>query len=157
MPEFYPAPDGARLVLDSAETSMLRQLTAELRALLAGTRTDDDPVMERLFPRTYDSVDDQAAYEDIVGETLTREKLEALDAISTTLGDGPTDVTLDGDTFGQWLACLTDLRLAIGTRIGVDEERMAQDVSPRDPDAQALTILHWLGWIQDGLLRAAAA
>jgi hypothetical protein len=155
MPEFHPSAGGARLVLDEMESAILRQLVGEMRALLAGQKRADDPVVDRLFPAAYETADDEAAYREIVGDDLAKEKLKALDLVSTSLSDGPSDVVLTGDDFGTWLACLTDLRLAIGTRLDVDEERMGTEIDPNDPDAQALSVLHWLGWLQEGLLRAA--
>jgi hypothetical protein len=156
MPEFEPAADGVRLVLDETETYVLRQLAAELRAVLADGRADrGDAVYDRLFPAAYEDGEDEAAYRDLIGDSLHREKLEGLDAISTSLGKQMTDVTLDDDNVQRWLGSLTDLRLAIGMRLDVDEERMAQEVGPDDPDAQALSVLHWLGWLQEGLIRTA--
>ena len=156
MPEFRPAPDGATLVLDEVETQLLRQLTAELRALFTGSSVGNGPVLDRLFPDTYYEPDDEAAYREIVGDSLVNEKLQALDTVSTSLGEGTTELTISGEDFHTWLACLTDLRLAIGTRLDIDEERMAAEVDPKDRDAQALTVLHWLGWLQEGLLRSVA-
>ncbi|MGH2760834.1 MAG: DUF2017 family protein [Actinomycetota bacterium] len=154
MADFRPAPGGATLALDEIEAGVLRQLAAEMRALLAGNKHHDDAVWKRLFPAAYEQADDQTAYEDLVGDDLTKHKLDALDMVSTALGDGAAEVTITGDDLGTWLACLTDLRLAMGVRLDVDEERMSREVDPRDPDAQALTVLHWLGWLQEGLLRS---
>ena len=50
---------------------------------------------------------------------------------------------------------LTDLRLAIGARLEVTEELMSADVGPEDERAPALVTLHWLGWLQEMLLKAA--
>lgn len=156
MPDFRTSPGGATVVLDEIESALLRQLTAELRALISGRRRRKDPVRDRLFPAAYERPEDESAYQEMTAGDLESEKLRALDAVSTALGDGPNEVELAGDDFSTWLACLTDLRLAIGTRLNVDEERMAAEVDPRDADAQAISVLHWLGWLQEGLLRAAA-
>ena len=136
---------------------MIRQLTGELRSLLDGGRIDrGDPVYERLFPSAYEEAKDEAAYRDLIGDDLVTFKLEALDIVSSALGTRSSDVTLEGETLDIWLACLTDLRLAIGTRLDVDEERMGAEVDPRDPDAQSLAVLHWLGCIQEGVVRASS-
>ncbi len=147
---------GARLLLDATETELLRRLTGELRALLARGRPDRDPVLDRLFPDAYEDAANEAAYQELVGDDLTKHKLAALDTVSTSLGRKKSDVAIEGDDIHAWLACLTDLRLAIGTRLDVDEDRMAADIDPRDPDAQSLAILHWLGWVQESLLRTIA-
>jgi hypothetical protein len=158
MPDFVPTPNnGVRLLLDDTETHVIRQLTGELRALLDGGRIDrGDPVYERLFPSAYTDAQDETAYRDLIGDDLVTFKLEALDMVSDALGKRTSDVTLEGETLDIWLACLTDLRLAIGTRLDVDEERMGGDVDPRDPDAQSLAVLHWLGFIQEGVVRTSS-
>jgi hypothetical protein len=156
MPSFMRKTDGAVLVLDRVESELLSHLVAELRELVAGTSFADDPVRERLFPTAYESPEDQASYHEMTADDLESEKIRALDMVSATLAGHPIEIELNREDLGTWLACLTDLRLAIGTRLGVDEERMAAEVDHNDPDAQALTVLHWLGWVQEGLLRAAA-
>lgn len=156
MPEFHPLPGGGvRLLLDPDEARVLRGLAGELRSILAGSGPADDPVVERLFPAAYDDPLEEETYRDLVGGDLEQEKIAGLDAISNALSDGDdADVSLGADDASAWLASLTDLRLALGTRLGVDEERMAAQVEPADPDAAALTVLHWLGWVQEGLLHA---
>jgi hypothetical protein len=158
MPDFVPTPNaGVRLLLDDTETHVIRQLAGELRALLDAGRIDrGDPVYERLFPSAYEETNDETAYRDLIGDDLVTFKLQALDTVSGALGDRSSDVTLEGETLDIWLACLTDLRLAIGTRLDVDEERMGAEVDPRDPDAQSLAVLHWLGFVQEGVVRASA-
>jgi hypothetical protein len=153
MPDFRPAPDGARLVLDKAEAELLKNLTSEYRALLRGGRTDrGDPVYDRLFPSAYETAEDERAYRDLVGDDLQTHKLEALDRVTSSLE--ATDITIDGEDFDAWVQTLTDLRLAIGTRLDVDEDRMAAEPDPHDPDTPSLQVLHWLGWIQQGLIEA---
>jgi hypothetical protein len=158
MPEFMATKgDGVRLVLDEMETHVIRQLTGELRTLLDGGRIDrGDPVYERLFPATYDDAQDESGYRDLIGDDLVTFKIEALETVASALGDTTSDIQLDGDALDIWLACLTDLRLAIGTRLNVDEERMGADVDPSDPDARSLAVLHWLGFVQEGVVRAAS-
>jgi hypothetical protein len=158
MPEFIGTKnDGVRLVLDEMETHVIRQLTEELRTLLDAGRIDrGDPVYERLFPAAYDDVQDESAYRDLIGDDLVTFKLQALDMVTDALGERFSDITLEGDTLDIWLACLTDLRLAIGTRLDVDEERMGTEIDPDDPDARSLAVLHWLGFVQEGVVRAAS-
>jgi hypothetical protein len=155
MPTLKAAGSGAAdLELDQAETHMLRQLTAEMRALLAtDLDTADDPVLTRLYPDAYEKPEDEADYRSLIGDDLEKHKLAALDTVSTALGDQVTAVRLSGDDVDAWLGCLTDLRLAIGTRLDIDEERMGAEISPDDPDAAALGVLHWLGWLTEEILR----
>ena len=147
MPEFH----GSRLVLNNMEVDLLRNLTSEYRTLLQGGRIDrGDPIYDRLFPSAYESAHDEAAYRDLIGDDLAKHKLEALDVVTAALKRKTVDI--EDDDFDAWIQTITDLRLAIGTRLEVDEERMAADPDPRDPDAVSLQVLHWLGWITEGLL-----
>jgi len=155
MPDFSANRDGVELKLDPDESRLLKQLTTEYASLLRDERTG--PVRDRLFPAAYDDAKDEAAYKDLIGESLEQHKLEALEAVTKRLSKrGRTVVTITDDDFEAWLQCITDMRLAIGTRVGVDEERMSEHVSPRDPDANALAIIHWLAWLTEGLIEARA-
>jgi hypothetical protein len=143
-----------RLVLDADEARLLRQLADELRSILTGAGPADDPVVERLFPAAYEDALDEESYRDLVGGSLEQEKIAGLDAITAALTpERSADVKLGADEVVSWLASLTDLRLALGVRLDVDEERMGAEIEPDDPDAPAMTVLHWLGWLQEGILR----
>jgi hypothetical protein len=60
-------------------------------------------------------------------------------------------VPLDRDEVDAWLGTLNDLRLVLATRLGVTEQTDL-DPAPDDPQAQALLIYGWLGWLQESLL-----
>lgn len=155
MAAFRHTPDGVLLVLEPLEAHVLRQVTNEVGSVLKASAGSDDPVEARMFPRAYEDPVEEADYRDMVGDDLRRAKLEALEAVgSAVASDEATEVELSGSDVEMWLACLTDVRLALGTRLGVGEEQMSTEVGPDDPDAHALTVLHWLGWVQEGLLRA---
>lgn len=155
MPRFDALPgSGVRLRLERDEAELLRRLIGEMRGLLRESPERTDPVINRLFPEAYESPEDEEAYRELVGDDLHTEKLQALDEVEEMLGPrGKADVHLDADRVGGWLAMLTDLRLAIGTRLEVDEEQMASEPRPDDPKAPAMSAMHWLGWIQEGILQ----
>ena len=156
MPEFHPlSGGGVRLVLDSDESRVLRGLAEELRSVLTGAGPADDPVVERLFPAAYEDPFDEESYRDMVAGDLEQEKIAGLDAVTSALAvDREADIALGSDDVSGWLATITDLRLALGVRLGVDEERMGAEVDPRSADAAAMTVLHWLGWVQEGIIHA---
>jgi hypothetical protein len=155
--EFLRADDGVELALDDVETSIIRGLCNELRELISDQDAANDPVVGRLFPAAYDDPTEQASYESLVGDDLSKHKLQALEVVSSALDSPRATVVLNSDTLDAWLACLTDMRLAIGTRLEVDEERMAADIDPADPNARPFAVLHWLGGIQEGILRAVSS
>lgn len=143
-----------RIRLRSHERELLQQLLAEMRVLLEAELPKVDPVTARLFPDAYEDVADQDAYEELIGDQLRRDKLEAVQTVATALaGEGDLDLRLSEQDAGTWLTVINDLRLAIGTRLDVTEEKMEREIDEADPEAQALSALHWLGWVQESLLR----
>jgi hypothetical protein len=142
-----------RLSLEQGETQVLQQLIDELLELLL-TEEADDRVSRRLFPDAYDSAEDTAAYNQLVFDQLRRDKIGSLQQMRSDLGRGGTEVTLSRESSEKWLTALTDLRLALGTRLEMTEQKMAADLDPQDPEAPWLAALHWLGWVQESMLEA---
>lgn len=144
--------DGLRLTLEETEADAVRGLLAQLADLVRDGDTRD-PVLGRLFPDTYDDAAEQEAYADVVGDSLRSSTLDVLAAVRARLGEaGTVDVGLDDEGAEHWLIALTELRLALGTRLRVDESTMEADLDPDDPRAPALSLLRWLGWIQEATL-----
>jgi hypothetical protein len=136
------------------EAELLRRLLAEMESLLA-SRSERDPVVGRLFPRAYEGKKEEESYRSLVGDELVSTKKANLRAAGDMLGEeGAAEAALSEDEAEAWLALLTDLRLAIGTRLDVTEEKMSEDIHPDDPEAAALSVLHWLGWVQGTILDA---
>ncbi|MPZ69603.1 MAG: DUF2017 family protein [Actinobacteria bacterium] len=157
MPELDRADDGSiELRLEEYEAEIIRRLCGEMRLLLEADLPRADAVTDRLFPRAHEDQKDEEAYRKLVGSTLRDYKLEALEAVETDVGDdGPATATLEGEGRERWLTFLTDTRLALGTRLEVTEETMSQEPDPDSPDAVALSVLHWVGWIQEQILEKA--
>jgi hypothetical protein len=146
--------DSCHLHLEGSEAGLLRRLIQEMRIALEA-RPDGDAVTQRLFPDAYDSAVDARAYRDLVRDDLLRTKLSALDRVAAALqGEGRITVSLQRDDVDAWLATLTDMRLAIGTRLDVDEDTMSREPDPADASFPAMSVLHWLGWLQESILQA---
>ncbi len=120
------------LRLSREERRLLRELPAELRSLLEGD--SDDPSLRRLFPPAYDGdASAEAEYRQLMhGELLGRHREARLGA-------------------------LNDLRLVLGTRLGVAEELYEEEINPDDPGSAELGIYLYLTWLQEQLVEAAAS
>ncbi|HYP24702.1 MAG TPA: DUF2017 family protein [Actinomycetota bacterium] len=144
---------GPVLHLEEHEAGLLRQLVDETRTLLEAGVPRADPVIARLFPDAYDDPEDAQSYHDMVGDELRKEKVRSLAAVSESMGPaGRADVELNDELVTARLAWLTDVRLAVGTRLGVTEEKMGAEIDPASPEAPAYEVLHWLGWIQESII-----
>ena len=121
---------------------MLRGLPGQLRELL-GT---NDPALERLFPPAYgDDEERNAEYRRLVGEDLMRGRLSSLQVMEETLDAK----RLDREQLTAWLGALNDLRLVLGSRLGVTEDMYEEDMSEDDPRAPAFGVYVYLGWLQE--------
>jgi hypothetical protein len=131
------------------------------------TTEPDDPVLARLFPTAYPDDDEAAAdFRRFTEGTLRDGKAAAagsvIDALEQAgLPDEPEDglyidVELDEQAAMAWLRCFTDMRLAIATRLGVEEgdDDYWESLAPEDPRAQVHDIYDWLGYLQETLVRA---
>jgi Domain of unknown function (DUF2017) len=141
------------LRLERGEAEVLRRLIDELLDLLRSDEADDR-VSQRLFPDAYESPEDTAAYNELVADQLRRDKIESLQWMRDALGRGGVDVMLSHEAGERWLTALTDLRLALGTRLEMTEQKMGAELDPQDPQAPWLAALHWLGWMQESMLQA---
>ena len=162
--------------VDRLEAQVLRAVVTDLLELIgASERTGDedplaamvglstgpvappeDPALARLLPDAYG--DDEAAAAEF--RRFTEDDLRAgkramaasvLDSLAPVLDSGGR-MALDREQADAWLGTLNDLRLVLGTRLEVTED---SELDPRsdDPQAQALQVYGWLGWLQESLLR----
>jgi hypothetical protein len=153
MPGFDWVPEeGLRASFETHERELLLGLLDEMHSLLDEPRPTD-AVAQRLFPDAYDDEKDAAAFHELVGNELRDGKLQAIRTMRERLkGRGPLETSIPEDEVQAWLTGLTDLRLAIGTRLDVTEEMMGADIDPESPEGAALSVLHWLGWLQESIL-----
>ena len=155
MPRFAAAEGGVDASFTPDETQLLRSLVQEMELLLEADIPASDDVLQRLFPDAYEDDEMAREYRDLVGDDLKDAKRTALRTVRERLGpQGALTSEIPTEEVTSWLSFLTDLRLAIGTRLGVTDESMEQERDPEDPDAAAWSVLHWLGWVQGSLLDA---
>lgn len=132
------------------------------------TSEPDDPVLARLFPTAYPD-DEEAASEfrRFTEGALRDGKAAAASAIIDGLEEAGLppeltedglmiDVELDEPTAESWMRSFTDLRLALATRLGVEEgdEEYWLSLPDEDPRAQAHDIYDWVGYLQETLVDA---
>ena len=164
---------GARvqLKLESVEREVVADLLAQLQALVTGPEPDEgqdplaaqvgiadsaerpsDPALLRLFPDAYRE-DDAAAtdFRRFTEATLRRQKADnARIARETLSGDGST-ISMTPAEAQAWMLALNDLRLTIGTQLGVTQER------PAGGGAESDMLYDWLTWLQSTCIDALTA
>jgi hypothetical protein len=135
------------------------------------TTEPEDPVLARLFPSAYAEDEESAAeFRRFTEGTLRDGKAEAACAIIDGLEEAGLppelsedglmiDVELDEATAEAWLRSFTDIRLALATRLGVeeDDEEYWYSLPDDDPRSQAHDIYEWVGYLQETLVMALTA
>lgn len=132
------------------------------------TEEPEDPVLARLFPTAYPE-DPEAAgdFRRFTEGTLRDGKADAAVAVIDGLEEAGLppelteeglviDVELDEATAETWLRSFTDIRLALATRLEVEEgdEEYWESLPEDDPRGQAHDIYLWMGYLQETLVDA---
>lgn len=137
---------------------------AELTGIRTGPSTaPDDPILSRLLP-DFHRLDDERA--------PSKEELDSAAALRTLhepelldLKTGVAGVVLDTcppagglvklslEQADAWLSALNDVRLALGTTLGVTED-MPDELPEDDPRSPHLSVYHWLTWMQESMVTA---
>lgn len=184
MAAFWRSADSVCAVVDESEAALVRRLVTDVQAMLTGGEPGpgperaglpdwpvdttsagppEDPALARLLPDGYQ--DDPAAAAEL--RRLTEQSLRAAKSqsaqrlLDSLPGDGGS-LTLDLATAQAWLGALNDVRLVLGTRLGVSEDTAENDArglrdGGDDPMAVAYQVYCWLSVVQDELVSAVCA
>lgn len=145
------------IALNEADVTLLRRLIDDYLELLDSESEPDDPVISRLFPpASRDDPEVQRQFRELSGSDLDRHKRSSAKKVLDFLGStgGLRAALRTEEDCEAWLVALTDLRLALGVRLGVTEEIQAAIADPKDPDQLPLFVLHWLGALEESLVHA---
>jgi hypothetical protein len=130
----------------------------------------EDPVLARLLPDAYrDSDDDSGEFRRLTERSLTSTKVHHAEVLIGSLIDGglsfdvpieddgdDIEVELDADAVQSWLKSLTDIRLSLAVRLGIENEEDAMLVGESADEAIVAMseIYDWLGYVQETLIAA---
>ena len=132
------------------------------------TTEPDDPVLARLFPTAYPD-DEEAAgeFRRFTEGGLRDAKARSAVLIIDTLEEAGLPPELDEDGLhidvelvpedaASWLRSFTDVRLALATRLGVEEgdEDFWMSLPDDDPRTHVHDIYEWVGYLQETLVQA---
>lgn len=131
------------------------------------TVAPEDPVLQRLFPTAYtEDAEAAAEFRRYTENDLRSKKAAGAACIVDTLEEAGLpaqpedgvyiDVELDQETALTWMRTFTDMRLAIATRLGIEEgdEERWYALSEDDPESQVHDIYEWVGFLQETLVRS---
>jgi hypothetical protein len=172
---FRPTADGVVLRLPDFESGLLAELVGQIEQMYQPPPVDDplealvglrdsppppptDPAVARLLPDPYP--DDPVASADYRRRTYDDLLARKRSAARRVLGQLPTvgeAVLIAEDAAQDWLMTLNDLRLVLGTRLGVTDEESSDELEPLsvdEPTRAVVTLYAFLAELIDQLVRA---
>ncbi|TFV64537.1 DUF2017 family protein [Geodermatophilus sp. DF01-2] len=145
--------------LEPAEARIVALLLDQLEQLLTAEADDvaGDPVVTRLLPSGHRSDPELAAdYRGMTESALRSGKADDLATVRASLPPDGGPLRLDPDQAVAWLRTSNDLRLALGTRLDIQEDtEPPEDLSTEE--GQQLAVYYWLTGLQGSLVDALAA
>lgn len=131
----------------------------------------EDPVLRRLLPDAYrDDADDAAEFRRFTEQSLVSSKVANAEVLIESLRAGGLDegpvaegddgaeveVELDPAQVQAWLRALTDVRLALAVRLGIETDEDLARIEASDDDAEIAfgDVYDWLGFVQESLVVA---
>ncbi|HVF20899.1 MAG TPA: DUF2017 family protein [Mycobacteriales bacterium] len=130
------------------EVTLLRETVEDVQRFFSAD-VPPNPISERLFP---DPSFDRAVSDELrelIEDDLRSGKQEAARTLLASLPDDGR-VSLTAEEAEAWLTALNDVRLALGTAVGITEEWAGDE---EDVRAQ---VYHWVSVLQEGLVEALA-
>ena len=132
------------------------------------TTEPDDPVLARLFPTAYPDDEESAGeFRRFTEGSLRDSKARSAALVIDTLEEAGLpdelaedglliDVELDQEAALAWLKSFTDVRLALATRLGIEDEDddFWLALPDDDPRTQVHDIYDWVGYLQETLVHA---
>lgn len=154
---------------NGAEQSDADPLAAQL-GMGGPSLPPEDPVLLRLLPDAYrNDPEDSGEFRRFTERSLTSAKVHNAETLIGTLVDGgldfseppeeddpPVEVELNPEEVQSWLRALTDIRLSLAVRLGIESDDDMVLLSESDDEAIAamVDIFEWLGYVQETLVDA---
>lgn len=147
--------------LRTTEVGILRRVFTETAGLVSD-RHSTDPAAARLFPDAYPDDDVEAdEFRRFTEDELRTEKSHQIGVVLGCLPYRGGEVRLDKEQAEAWLRALTDARLALGIRVGIDDDTdlgaEIDNAAMRDPTgvrAVQLSVYGYLTYVQESLVES---
>ena len=135
---------------------------AELAGIGGGDALSTDPAIARLLPDAYrDDAEASREFRRFTENSLAARKVANARALIGALAESG-EIELGADSQQAWLRALTDIRLIIASRLGIendddDPQYGDEAIDVRDADLMMRDIYDWLGMVQGSLIGAIGA
>ena len=126
---------------------------AQMVGIDSSAQKPDDEVLLRLLPDAYQS-DKEASdeFRRFTERSLRELKIKRAKSVLENLPDPDKKALIKPKDFESWLTVINDVRLALGTRVGISDEEDEEEVTGEEEIDHAKDIYSWLTWLQSNLL-----
>jgi hypothetical protein len=156
---------------NGADESTADPLATQL-GMGGSSQPPEDPVLQRLLPDAYrDDAEGAGEFRRFTERSLTSAKVHNAEVLIGSLIDGgltfgsasdeeddeaQVEIELDEDEVQAWLRALTDVRLSLAVRLGIENDDDILLVAQSEDEAIAAMseIYEWLGYVQETLIAA---
>jgi hypothetical protein len=149
---FAAQPGGSVVAQINRDEALLLQSLASQVSVLLREGNANDPAVIRMLPDAYPGDPASSAeFRRYTASGLIDRKVANADVVIVTLSAAMDsgDVVLDEPQAGAWLRCLTDIRLSLASRLGIESD----DQEPSG-DSVLQDLYDWLGFLQNSLVEA---
>lgn len=118
--------------------------------------TPQDPALARLFPTAYQDDEEAAAdFRRFTERTLRENKMAHARSVKESLERTGEKLILSAQEANAWMLALNDLRIALGTRLDIQEDDTRFDeIDDEDERSASFHIYDWLTYLQETLVRS---
>lgn len=152
-------------LIDPVEAQLLTQLVGQISSLLESI--DDgipdvsrDTALLRLLPDAYPG-DREASAEfrrftaaDLADRKTRNASVVAADLAEACASGSPFELSLGDASVQAWLRSLTDVRLILASRLGIETDDDVERDYDGDEEQLLAGVYDWLGWVQGSLVHA---
>jgi hypothetical protein len=158
---FHREGDHCVTTLRATEVGILKRVFTET-ANLVSDRHSADPAAARLFPDVYpDDEVESDEFRRFTEDELRTEKSHQIGVVLGCLPHRAGEIRLDEEQAEAWLRALTDARLTLGIKVGIDETTdlgaEIDNAAMRDPTgyrAVQLSVYGYLTYVQESLIES---
>lgn len=138
--------------VEAAEIELLSTLARQTGDVIAAGNLDD-PAVKRVLPDAYpDDAEASAEFRRFTqGDLAVRKRANAARLLETLEEVRSGELTLQSADVLPWLRALTDIRLVLASRLGIEADG---DENRDDIEPMARDVYDWLGFVQNSLIEA---
>lgn len=147
-----------QMIFRTSQFNEIAALPDRIRELLE-SMDPDSRAIQRLFPSASSDEDVNREFQELAAQDIRERKLENLKIFEDTLSSarrekivGMVFVKITAEEFEYWIGFLNDMRLLLGTELGIDNDAWDAQQSFAETGDERIVTYVYLSYLQEQLL-----